>query len=139
MRQAAAAALLRRLYHPRLSAFQDGILGSAKLALMVMIVFLSSFRRMLCGLFRNTPDPRALHRLVNRLQRRGGGVRRVRPDGTVLLSHRGGDDHVPRRAQNPRDGVRAIALTGLSAELLIVVFLKIRCRSRKFDLAGFAW
>jgi hypothetical protein len=30
-------------------------------------------------------------------------------------------------------------LTGLSAELLIVVFLRIRCRSRAFDLAGFAW
>ena len=54
--------------------------------------------------------------------------------GAVLLSHRGCYDHVPRRAQNPRDGVRAIALTGLSAELLIVVFLRIRCRSRSFDL-----
>src|SRR6516162_7782916 len=59
--------------------------------------------------------------------------------GAVLLSHRGCYDHVPRRAQNPRDGVRAVALTGLSAELLIVVFLRIRCRSRAFDLVGFAW
>src|SRR5262249_42721751 len=42
----------------------------------------------------------------------------------ILLPHCGGDDHVPRRAQNPRDGVRAVALTRSSAELLIVVFLK---------------
>ena len=75
------------------------------------------FRRMPCGLFRNPLDPRALHRPVNRLQHRRGSVRRARPVhrdladrcyrqqlGTVLLSHRGGDDHVPRRAQNPRDG-----------------------------------
>jgi MHS family proline/betaine transporter-like MFS transporter len=59
------------------------------------------------GLFRNPPDPRALHRLVNRLQRRGGGVWRLRSIhrdlvdrcyrqqlGSVLLSHRGSDDHV---------------------------------------------
>src|SRR5262249_40653744 len=44
--QAAAAALLRRLYHPRLSTFHDAASGSATLALiaqMVMIVFLSFF------------------------------------------------------------------------------------------------
>src|SRR5258706_5753734 len=77
------------------------------------------------GLFRTPPDPRALDRLVDRLQHRGGGVRRLRALhrdladrrdrqqlGAVLLSHRGGDDHVPGRPQNPRDGVRAVALTG---------------------------
>ncbi len=76
------------------------------------------FRRMPRSLFRTPPDPRALHRLVNRLQHRGGGFRRLRALhrdladrcdrqqlGTVLLSHCGRDDHVPRRAQNPRDGV----------------------------------
>ena len=64
--------------------------------------------------FRNPPDSGALHRLVNRLQYRGGGVRRLRTfhchlvnqcdrqqPGTVLLSHRSGNDYIPRRAQNP--------------------------------------
>src|SRR6516164_9304060 len=115
-------------YHPRLSAFHDGILGERYAGVdrpdaddRISVVL---FRRMPGGLFRNPPDPRALHRLVNRLQHRGGGVWRLRSVhrdladrcyrqqlGTVLLSHRGGDDHVPRRAQNPRDGVRAVALT----------------------------
>src|SRR5262249_7829079 len=44
--QGFAAAVLRRLYHPRLSAFHDGLVGQCDLALiaqMVMIVFLSFF------------------------------------------------------------------------------------------------
>src|SRR6266446_208695 len=120
--QAAAAALLRRLYHPRLSALHDGVLGQPYAGVgrpdgndRISVIL---FRRMPRSLFRTPPDPRALHRLVNRLQHRGGGFRRLRALhrdladrcdrqqlGTVLLSHCGRDDHVPRRAQNPRDGV----------------------------------
>ncbi len=135
--QAAADVLLRWLYHPRLSAFHDGVLGERHAGVdrpdgddRISIVL---FRRVPRGLFRTPPDPRALHCLVNRIQHRGGGVRRVRAlhrdladrcdrqqFGTILLSHRGGDDHVPRRAQNPRDGVQAFALICSSADCFLL-------------------
>src|SRR5262245_61681667 len=133
--QATPDALLRRLYHPLLSAFHDGVLGERYAGVdrpdgddRISVIL---FRRMPCSLFRTPPDPRALHRVVNRLQHRGGGIRRVRALhrdladrcdrqqlGTILLSHRGGDDHVPRRAQNPREGVQAVALICSSSGLL---------------------